>query len=373
MKMSKQRISISGTPGPIGIDVGDRVVAMAQTAPAEAGGKPTLLAAAWVPRSTDGPLTLAEARTVTQVIRRARFQGSEVVLNASDSEVFTSVLELPAKRAKIPLAQLARMEMARIHRQDAREFTLGMWDVPAPDRSRKEGGQFMLAYGMMSKSVEQLVSAFDGTSLHVISCEPRLCGLVRVLEPTLSGRPGLFGVVAPGWQSTLVTLVQVDVEGQALPLYERRLEEAGLRRLASAVMDKTNVGLAGVWKVLAGGDERLLSRPGVRELLASVRAVQNEYIELVVSEAQRSFGYAVPQYASQTFQGVILTGEGVAVSGLAERLAASMAVEVRSLGLGELLNTARSGGPEDAGLVFAAGAGLANPWQQLVLMGRRAA
>ena len=357
-----------GTPtSVIGVDVDNRSLHAVQLG-RRVDNVPQVPGWLAIPRHTRGNITPAEARALCAALSRAGFKGKDIVVNCRDEAVISAVLELPPRSARVPVEHLARMEMARIHRKDPKDFVLSMWETPAPDRSKRDGSMYAFVSAISVHASEEIWNAFEGTGYQVVGALPRCCSLARACAPLLADRAGLLGVVAINWDSTHIALLHADADGQISPVYERVIEEIGLSRLAAAFAQRLGVSNHALPLLMREADELTLSRPGVRELLAAARGMQSEFIEGIVTEVQRSFGYAVPLYPSLTFLGITVTGEGANLQGLSDRTAHATGVEVRCTNVSQLLAGTP---PVDAGALYAIG-GAAGDSVGGVLSGRAA-
>ena len=121
-------------PGPIGVDVGSRHVKAVQLAPRGEGWR--VLAAASFPRAAaKQPFDANDAGRLCDVLDRQGFTGRDVVVGLSQDRLLTSMLELPPSAPGVPIEQIARMELARVHQRDASSFEFAQWEVPPPARA----------------------------------------------------------------------------------------------------------------------------------------------------------------------------------------------------------------------------------------------
>ena len=119
-------------PGPIGLDIGARQVKAVQLASVGRDGR-RVLAAASFPRATPNqPRDADEAARVAEVLDRQGFVGRTVVVGLGPAQLMSSMLELPARAPGVPIEQIARMELARVHGRDAAGFEFAQWEVPSP-------------------------------------------------------------------------------------------------------------------------------------------------------------------------------------------------------------------------------------------------
>jgi Tfp pilus assembly PilM family ATPase len=139
-----------------------------------------------------------------------------------------------------------------------------------------------------------------------------------------------------GWSGGMLCVIHT-----GLVAYERTIEDAGLRTLVGPLSARLGIPAESVEQLLlanAGGDS------GAEHPLAcELRGPVNEYMERVGAEVQRSLAYMAHRYPQWQLRTLGLTGDGACLSGLREKLAATLGVAVS--------------GPAEVGVPFAMAAG----------------
>jgi hypothetical protein len=174
--VTNKGLHIASGAGVIGVDVGDRWMVASQLV-GHGGAKAVLGASVRLARAASGPLLEQEALLLGQTIAHAGFVGSRIVVCAPDAALLPAVLELPPRSSKAPIDQLARLEVARIHRREPEAFDLAMWDLPATDRTK--GATHAMALALPTEAGDAVAAAFDVTGADIVAIEPRACALAR--------------------------------------------------------------------------------------------------------------------------------------------------------------------------------------------------
>jgi Tfp pilus assembly PilM family ATPase len=119
----------------IGIDIGSRTVKAAQLS--TRGGNLRIVALSMCPRiKPGGPIDREEITNTQGVLRRQGFTGSRIVLAVPDEQLLRGILQLPPSVPGPAVAQMARMELARIHHIEPQGFELVCWGQPSSEPAR---------------------------------------------------------------------------------------------------------------------------------------------------------------------------------------------------------------------------------------------
>lgn len=354
----------------MGVDIGHAVVRAAQVR--WRGDRPSLVAGLSWPLRNEGTFTAEDAAALAAAMRRAGFVGRDVVAAGPAGSLLTTTMELPPRSSAAPLLQLARMELARIHRCEPQALELGMWDMPTPDR--KPGATHAMVVGLATEAGESLAAVFASAGLRLVCLDVPMCAMARVCESCVAGVPGLVGMLEVGWKCCRVSLMHTGSSDGTLPVYERRVEEVALEGLSKSVEEKLGLSRDAVRVALRTSVEEVAAESGARELLRHVRAFQAEFLDRLIPEVQRSFSYAVQMYPSMPMTTLLVTGEGEGVRGLRERLANALGLDVRSVLPSDIVRTL-SGSviARDASLVTALGMAVLHPGDIAVNMQARRA
>jgi Tfp pilus assembly PilM family ATPase len=265
-------------------------------------------------RRADAPFSSDDARILAGVLERAGFSGRRVVLVPPRDHVIMDVLELPPRSSGAPLGQLAAIELARTHRCDPASFEVGWWEVPTTGRPG-EHSQVFAAAMTLAKS-EPLMEACAQAGLRVEAIDVPINALARS-----------YGVIAPdamldiGWTGGMLCVMHGGVV-----VYERTIEEAGLRRLVEPLSVKLGVPVEAAEQLLLTG----ASGDSVAEhpLASEWRGPLNEYLETVTNEVQRSLVYMAHRHAQWHLRAIGLSGDGACLAGVREKIGGGLGVEI---------------------------------------------
>jgi Tfp pilus assembly PilM family ATPase len=280
-------------------------------------------------RSPEAPFSADDAGVLAGVLERAGFAGRRLVLVPPRDHVMMDVLELPPRSSGAPLAELARVELARTNRCDPNSFELGWWEMAPTGRGGEQSSVF--AAGMPFAKSTPILDACDqaGLEVHAIDIPPN--ALARSYR---GGAPD--AMLDLGWAGGMLCVLHA-----GLVVYERTMEDAGLRTIIGPLSARLGIPSEAVEQLLlaSAGGEGGQDHPLVSELRGPI----NEYLERVAGEVQRSLAYMAHRYSQWQLRTLGLSGDGACLSGIREKLAGVMGVTVSS--------------PSDVGVPFAMAAG----------------
>jgi len=316
------------THGPIGLDFSGRRLCAVQLS-SRMGAPPRVEAAATATRpGADQPgfsptaLGAEEGAFIAAWLRSRGFMGRQVVVGVPREHVMNAVLELPPRASGAPLAQIARLELARANRCDPAAFEFAMWDIPAPVR----GGDstHVMAAGVLTPTAHAIADTLELAGLDVVALDMRSLALARAAATQTA--TGMSAVIDVGWGGALLLLA---LEG--VTLYTRHVDTASIQKLYHVLEDRLGVTTPVIDAVFAAPDS-----PDARGVLHAARATLTEYLDALVPEIARSVSYATHRYPTAPVTGVFITGEGARVPGLAERVGAELGAAARVLTLAAL-------------------------------------
>lgn len=358
--------------GPIGLDVGDRWIKAVQLVgnriaavasvqreaapaapaapakPAASGGEQ-----AAPPSSTVTPLSDAEVDRLSHVLSRRGFRGRSVVLSVPSRVALTSLLELPPRGSGAPLEQIARTELAHVHRREAAQMEVALWDLPKPLRAAD--GSHVMAVGCTHADADALLTPIERCF------EPRALdtqgwALARACAPLLVEPTDIVAAVDLGWSAaTLVLLYRQTV------VYERSLSNVGLRGLCDVLRRTCSFNDDVIEYVLRDGGFRPADdvRRDDAQLLAKARPHLDAHFDALAQELRLSTSYAQHQYPQATVAQVALSGGGAGIPNLAEHLAGLIEAKVKRLAPSDVLTCSPSLAEEAGSPLLLLAAGLA--------------
>ncbi|QNN22037.1 pilus assembly protein PilM [Planctomycetales bacterium ZRK34] len=310
------------TRTPIGLDVGARWIHAAQLT-----GRPgawRLAAATAVPREADGcQISPDEITRLMDVMGRQGFSGRDAVLAVPQEKLISAILELPPRDSGAPVAQIARMELASMHRLDPAALELSYWDLPETSRQRESSR--VMAAACMHGDADEYLNLFESRGLNITALDTSSAAVARVCDLSGASRQEIVPVLDLGWRSARLALLYQDVI-----IYERQLTDAGINMLWQ--------GLAARLEIEAEVTDYLLNEVGLRDgdeaaetpQLGEIHTEIREHFEDAVRELGVSFSYALHQYNDAVVGPLSLVGGGAAIPGLAEHLASELGMKVHA-------------------------------------------
>ena len=326
------RLSIGRGQTPIGVDLGARNVKAMQLS--HRGGNWHVKAAAFFPRT--GEADRIDASTVdhlSDVLYRRGFKGNNVVLAAPDDLLRTSILELPSGGPNIPLHQIARVEMSRMHKLDPQSFEMACWVLPQPDRSHKM--THVMAAACPHEEANGVLDVLEERGLSVRALDVSACALARANDSVAQGDDSIVAILDLGWRAARLVVMH----GRVIS-YERKLVGGGLRSIHKALTAQLGDDAEVAEHVL--NNVGLMSRQDDAEQdaasNASVRRIIAGHFEAMLNELLASLSYTSQQYSQAALDSVLLVGAGASVPGLSEYLETMLSAKVRPISPADLVD-----------------------------------
>ncbi len=359
------------TAGPIGVDIGSRFIKAVQVA--GRGAKARVVAATAVPRGRTGAaVEQDEITNLGEILFRQGFTGQRVVLSAPGESLLVGSLSLPPRQSGAPVDEIARVELARIHKQDPSGFELVHWELPGvggvSGPSGKSGSCAVMAAACPHSEANHLVDLFEAANMEVIGIDVPWLAMARACLPLalrqgtgVEGAGVMTAILDLGWNAARLVVLRQDVI-----VFERVLTEGGLKKLSTALREKLQIDESAADLILS---EVGCGSPAQQEQAADRRSTANEdgfneprrlicaHGADVMEELKVSLTYALQQHRSEGIDHLILTGGG-AVPGLAELWGKAMQMEVVTAKLGELCACRGGAGRHDASPMLSMALGL---------------
>jgi Tfp pilus assembly PilM family ATPase len=333
-------------PSAIGLDIGARRIKAVQLEPI--GAKTTdgvpmswrVTAATTFNRSSPGQLIDGnEAARICDTLDRLGFAGTRVTMTAPADKLIVGMLELPKAGGGIPLAQIARVELARTSKVAPDSFEMGCWELPTPARAGKTVQ--VMAVGYPHAEAGQFLDVLESAGLDVTVLDVRSCAMARACASAVAPQPGITALLDVGWSAASLVLVY-----SGMVVYVRALTEAGLGRVYESLAKRLRLDTEVVDYVLgevglrdAGPEAKKPSGlastdetpvEDVRlELPSDARNHLTNFADALVRELLVSFSYVARQYTDASVTRLLLMGAGAPIPGLAEHLAKELGLEAR--------------------------------------------
>jgi len=308
---------------PIGIDLGRRYVKAAQLSRTRGGWR--IEAAATFPReASDGELNCEEARHLRDVLGRQGFVGRQAVLAVPKESLLTGILELPPRGSGAPVDQIARMELARIHRIRPDEFEMAHWELPAPLRGHE--GARVMATACTHKSADAVLDCLEQEGMDVRALDVHACAIARACRPALPAGGGIGCILDIGWETAWLAVLYQDTI-----VYERCLGETGIRPLFETMDKQLDLDAEMIESVLCEVGVQPTGQDDQTDwaYFEDLRRMVTSHLDLVLREMQPSFSYAAHQYGDAGVERLLLVGGGAMLPGIAEHLSSALGTEVQ--------------------------------------------
>jgi len=320
------------TKSPIGIDTGSRHLRAVQVRPIDRGSW-RIEAATSIPRQTpDCPLTQEEVFQFATLLDRQGFTGRDVVLAVPDKVLLSDILKLPSRASGVPLEQIARMEIARIHKREPGSFEMASWDLPSIGRHTNETQ--VMAAACPHEDSDKLLDMFEAANLNVIALDTAAWSIARACASLLPAEPGITGILDLGWN-----LARLVVLHGGVVVYERTIAEGGIKTLHDAVITRTGIDPDAIDLLLlemtaSPHDAR---RSNDANSVAALQTLVTAYADSLAGELKKSFSYASHRYNQSENQQLLLVGDGACLPSISGRVADAAGLVMRSVSAAELV------------------------------------
>ena len=317
---------------PIGLDVGAHSVKAVQSVRGRRGWE--VAVSTRFPRQSPGnPLTSEEVAEIRSVLRRQGFSGNDAVVAANTEKLLSGALELPIKKAGVPMDQIARAEFARIHKCDLSAAEFSWWELPTPARGGK--GTHVMAIAYPHAEAEGQLDTFNHAGFRVRAIRTQSDALARVATSHAPAQSNV-AVLDLGWKGSTLVLMRNGVVA-----YERRSATAGLCTLHATLASRLRLDAAFV--------EELLGRTGMGPaeddttgVAAEARPLIAVHMNSVIADVLKAVAYTSHQYPDGPVGILLLTGGGSCIAGLPDFFGAALGIEVCAADTGASSNTANT-------------------------------
>ena len=319
---------------PIGIDLGSRIIKAVQLQIVR--GRYRTAAISVIPRAdAEKDLCDREIHELRHVLKRQGFQGREVVLAAPDQALLRGVFDLPRQVSGAPVAQIARMELSRMHQVQPDAFEMICWEPSVGSESQST--MQAIAVGCPHEAANAFLDPFDENGFNVCALDVRSAAAARACAPLILPPPVVTAILDLGWGATKLLLVC----GGAV-IYERLLAGACLSALVTRLSEKFNIPgdsacqIIGTMGLSARADGEILDERS----LAVIRRMSGSHFDGVVEELQAPFTYVGRQCGGEGVKRVLLIGGGASVAGVAGHFEEHLGIEVVTAAPSDVLESA---------------------------------
>lgn len=306
---------------PIGVDVGQRGIRMAQL---------TYARGVYTVRATSRADSRAPSHESTDVRDRLRacfqqgeFRGRSAVFALSSPEVGYFALELPPV-SPAEQAQIAHFEVQRLVAERTPDVEIRHWALPA-GRPQAPSALGLAAPRAAVEQVVQLTRHTPFTCARVDTAETALCRLGGLLIPENAN--GVWGLLDYGHTHARLILcvedvpVLIRVVGPGSGALTTRLAESLQISETTAEVHKSEHGIAEPEKTPADG--------GGREIGAMHFSILRTDLQAIAAEIKRSYEYVLSCYPGRKALDLVLTGGGARLKNLDVFLSGALGITVR--------------------------------------------
>lgn len=315
----------------IGIDVGTRSIKVAQLF--TSGGQSHIAALSMLPRINEGDgIETEEILRMKRILARQGFYGHEIVLAAPEKELLQGVFDVPPKISGAPVAQIARMELSRIHNVPPDSFEMICWDPPDPGKPKSTTQT--LAVGCPHEAAEAYLDLFENAGFTVSALDARIAATIRACQTLTVPSPALTSILDIGWDSTKLLLVC----GNTI-IYERSFRNKCLAKLRGKLCETFDMTEEAADQVISaiGFEAEDETVELDRESVEVVRRMLRKHFDMMLEELEASFDYAHYQHPGEGAKRLLLIGGGANISGLSQYFRNILGVEVRAVAPRDIL------------------------------------
>lgn len=317
----------------IGIDVGSRSIKAAQLR--TSNGRHHIAALSMSPRPE--PVDKIDHREILDlrgVFRRQGFRGNEIVLAAPEDKLLRGTVELPSKMSGAAFAQVARVELSRIHNTAPDSFEMLCWELPAQSKSKSMTQA--VAVGCPHDAANAFLDVFEECGFNVRALDVRSAAAARACMPLTVPPPAVTSILDLEWNSTKLLLVCCDKV-----IYDTFLTANCMAKLISTLGQDFGIADESAYQIVStvGFVNDSEASEFDQEFVELIRKKLRRHFDAVLQELKAPFDYASRQYAGGKMKRLLLIGGGARISGLARYLEAALGVEVMSVAPSNVVET----------------------------------
>lgn len=323
--MRRLKLRIDKSRGPIGIDVAHRQIRATQMGRTTGGWR--VEAAATFPRvAPAATIDRAEVEELRSLLNSQGFKGNSIVLAVPADKLLTGILEMPPRASGAPIEQLARAELARMHKCEAVGFEMACWDLPAP--ARATNSTFVMAAACTHADANELLDVFEHEGFTVKGLDIQASAAARACHPLLEDVSGIAAILDMGWASARLALLYQDVI-----VYERNLPKSGMASVVQALVPDfdAKMGVSEQLLAIISTDKPDTADAQVRTEDPKVRAALDAHFEVILQEMRIPLSYVANQYPDAGLDRLLLIGCGAELTGLEAHLAAKLDCPVQAV------------------------------------------
>ena len=309
----------------IGVDVGSRSIKVAQLVTSD--GKPQIAALSMLSRTTVGEqINSEDILAMKRALKRQGFHGKDIVLAAPEVGLLRGVFDVPPQVSGAPIAQIARMELSRLHNVMPDSFEMVCWDPLdlGKSKSKRQG----TAVGCTHEAADTFVDLFEDSGFCVSALDLCIAAAVRACKTLIVPAPALTCILDIGWTSTKLLLVC----GKTVA-YERQFRKECLITLRRKLCETFGITEEAADQVInaVGFEEDSEASELDQKTIDIIRWMLRKHFDMMLEELEASFDYANYQYPGEGAKRLLLIGGGAKISGLSQYFSNTLGIEVRTV------------------------------------------
>jgi len=220
------------------------------------------------------------------------------------------IFEMPPSVSGAPVAQIARMELSRIHHVEPDSFEMVHWGLPSQGQSR--ANTQTVAVACPHTAANALLDTFEGCGLTVEALDVRTAAAARACQRLTAPPPAITAILDLGWGSAKLLLIC----GNTV-IYERVLQTE-LSRLTALLGEEFHIEVPVACQIIDTiGLEGGRCEGDLDEVsLKAIRGFIRNHFRSVIEELKVPLAYATRQYPTEGLNRLLLVGGGAKLEGL---------------------------------------------------------
>jgi Tfp pilus assembly PilM family ATPase len=268
------------------------------------------------------PMTLEGAAQLRQELKRTGFVGRDVIVAPPEALLMSSIMELPSASVGVPTAQLARMEMGRLHNCEPGSFEMACWTLPRPARAANT--DLVMATACRCDLADALLDALEGAGLRVRALRSRSAGLIRACRDLLDPIVGMAGLLDVTMEQARLSLLYAGAV-----VYERTIPNAEGEVMVKALAQTAGQEANEVRAALLEGRWNESPSHGKGHKGSDTQDPVRLYTQALIEGARLPLTYASNQYPDTPIEAMFVTGLAAAAPAICQMLAGACPCPVR--------------------------------------------
>jgi len=307
----------------IGIEIGSRNIKAAQLCPSD--GQHHIAALSMLPREQPGQqIDRKEILDLKDVLRRQGFCGNDVVLAVPEDKLLRATLELPHQVSDTAVAQIARMELSRLHKVAPDSFEFVYWRLPPANQSKSVTAT--IAVACPHEAADAYLSIFQEGGFNVTALDVHSAAAARACTPLIVPPPAVTSLLDLGWNSTKLLLLC-----GRMVLYEKFISSQCIATMTARLSEMFGLPEKPAYQIVAtiGFAPDPVGGGGLdRQSVEAIRKMLISFLAMILEELKAPFAYVNHQYPGEGLKRLLLIGEGAGIVGISQYFQDNLGIEV---------------------------------------------